>query len=103
MNPLSLKHTDKELKLLRLLAMGAVGIYLFRTFKKEGNLGNTLSDPAATQFKTAQMMSMGATVAESFLPDSAKPIFEKLKNPLMNLATVQMNKIIGQNNTPTEE
>lgn len=96
MNPLTIKHDDKELKLLRILAMGAVGIYLFRVMKKEGNLANSLGDPAKAKFKTRQMMDMGATVAESFIPPMARPIFNKLKNPLMNLASNKVNQIIGQ-------
>lgn len=83
--------------------MGAVGFYLFRTFKKEGNLKATIADPAATQFKTKQMMEMAGTVAESYLPDSAKPMFQKLKNPLMNLATHKINNIIGQDNNLADE
>jgi hypothetical protein len=103
MTLLSLKHDDKELNLLRILAMGAVGVYLFRTFKKEGNLSRTIANPAATQFKTKQMLEMAGTVAESYLPDTAKPIFQKLKNPIMNLATMKINNIIGQENNVEED
>jgi hypothetical protein len=58
MSILGLKHSDKELNLLRVLAMGAVGFYLYRAFKKEGNIGRVLDNPATAQFKTRQMMEM---------------------------------------------
>jgi hypothetical protein len=46
---------------------------------------------------------MAGTVAESYLPDTAKPIFQKLKNPIMNLATMKINNIIGQENNVEED
>lgn len=37
-----MKHSDNTLNALRLLAMGAVGFYLYKTYKKEGTLGNVM-------------------------------------------------------------
>lgn len=96
MNPLKLNHKDKELKALQWLAMGAMGLYLFRVMKKEGNLGNAISNPQAARFRTRQMMELGAMVAESYVPPEARPVVQKFKEPVMDLGTHFVNKILGQ-------
>lgn len=96
MNPLKLRHQDKELKALQWLAMGAMGLYLFRVMRKEGHLGNTITDHNAAKFQTRKMMELGAMVAESYVPPEARPVMEKLKNPILDLGTHFVNKMLGQ-------
>jgi hypothetical protein len=40
-----LAHQDKNLNLLRLLAFGAVGFYLYNVYKKQGNLKGVMGNP----------------------------------------------------------
>jgi hypothetical protein len=40
-----LAHNDNKLNLLRLIAFGAVGIYLYNVYKKQGNMKGVLGSP----------------------------------------------------------
>lgn len=37
-----MKHQDPKLNLLRYLAFGAVGFYLYKTYRSEGSIGSAL-------------------------------------------------------------
>lgn len=40
-----LAHKDKSLNLLRLVAFGAVGVYLYNVYKKQGSLNGVTGNP----------------------------------------------------------
>jgi hypothetical protein len=49
-------HDDKSLNALRLLAMGAVGLYLYKAWAKEGTLAGTLSNPQKFDVNTDRLV-----------------------------------------------
>jgi hypothetical protein len=98
MNPLSMKHSDKELKLLRFLAMAGIGYYLFRTMQKEGHLGNTLNNPEAARFKTREFLGVAGKLASDHLSPEAKNYFSNpiVSRQLQDIGTTLMDALLGQ-------
>ena len=51
-----MKHDDKTLNILRVLAFAAVGIYLYKVYKKEGTLSGVSSNPRAFGVNTDKVL-----------------------------------------------
>lgn len=98
MNPFALKHNDKELQLLRFLAMFGMGYYLFRTMKKEGTLGNAMNNPEAAKFKTQEFLAMAGKVAKNYIPPEARAIVERpdVQDQLTEIGVNIVDTFLGQ-------
>ena len=104
MNPLTMKHSDKELKLLRFLAMAGIGYYLFRTMQKEGHLGNTLNNPEAARFKTKEFLGMAGKIASDHIPPQARSFFDNpmVKEQISTMSVNLMDTFLGQKGDENE-
>jgi len=88
-------HDDGSLNLIRALAMGAVGFYLYKSFKKEGSVS------AATMGKVSEFNINTDRIVDSVMPwvtvpdthkqmisDAAKEFCRNLKSELLNKKSV---------------
>lgn len=51
-----MKHSDTTLNLLRVMAFAAVGVYLYKVYKKQGNLAGVSSNPKAFGVNTDKVL-----------------------------------------------
>jgi hypothetical protein len=51
-----MKHSDSTLNILRLVAFAAVGIYLYKVYKKEGTLTGVSSNPKTFGVNTDKVL-----------------------------------------------
>ena len=51
-----MKHEDKTLNILRLMAFAAVGLYLYKVYKKEGSLTGVSSNPKTFGVNTDKVL-----------------------------------------------
>ena len=50
-----MKHEDQTLNILRIFAFAAVGLYLYKFYRKEGSLGSVTKNPAQFGVNTGKV------------------------------------------------